>query len=117
MQRQNPNCMHVCKLCASSYLVAGAAPTEVRIAGIMNDSDGSIVTIEWTPPTPPPTRGYTVTTDPAPISPATVNTTSTSIDITMQYNTNYTVTVGSITCDGLKTTTADTLFLGNGYWL
>ena len=90
-------------LIITSGCFAGGAPTDVRIAGIVNDSDSSTVTIEWTPPTPPPTRGYSVITTPTPLSPTIVNTISTSIDITVNYNTHYSVTVGSVTCDGLRT--------------
>ena len=55
------------------------------------------VTIEWTPPTNGGNVMYTIGTTPAPLSGAIPDTDSTHINITVNYNTNYMVTVAIIT--------------------
>ena len=49
------------------YESTDPAPAEVRVVDIVNGSDSSTVTIEWTPPTA--LVQYTTTTTPVPISP------------------------------------------------
>ena len=93
-----------------------AAPTEVRVGNVVTGSKSFTVTIGWTPPT----SGvmYTITTTPVPISPTmpvtiTPDTTaSRQMDITVNYNTNYTVTVTIQTCDGPREAST-TVFRGN----
>ena len=64
------------------------------------------VTIEWTPPTNGGNVMYTIGTTPAPLSGAIPDTDSTHISITVNYNTNYMVTVAiNTTCGGEATTT------------
>ena len=80
----------------------------------MNGSLSSAVTIQWTPPSPPPIRGYNVFFAATPVpSPHTfnINSNTASVIITVGYNTLYTVGVSSNSCDGLKTTNK-TFFLG-----
>ena len=64
------------------------------------------VTIEWTPPTNGGNVMYTIGTTPAPLSGAIPDTDSTHINITVNYNTNYMVTVAiNTTCDGVQEAT------------
>ena len=64
------------------------------------------VTIEWTPPTNGENVMYTIGTTPAPLSGAIPDTDSTHINITVNYNTNYMVTVAiNTTCDGVQEAT------------
>ena len=61
------------------------------------------VTIEWTPPTNGGNVMYTIGTTPAPLSGAIPDTGSTHINITVNYNTNYMVTVAiNTTCHGVQ---------------
>ena len=65
------------------------------------------VTIEWTPPTNGGNVMYTIGTTPAPLSGAIPDTDSTHISITINYNTNYMVTVAiNTTCGGVQEATA-----------
>ena len=79
------------------YESSDPAPAEVRVVDIVNGSDSSTVTIEWTPPTA--LVQYTTTTTPVPISP-TMSVTTTppttdpiQMDIIVEYNRDYTITV------------------------
>ena len=64
------------------------------------------VTIEWTPPTNGGNVMYTIGTTPTPLSGAIPDTDSTQISITVNYNTNYMVTVAiNTTCDGVQEAT------------
>ena len=64
------------------------------------------VTIEWTPPTNGGNVMYTIGTTPAPLSGAIPDTDSTHINITVNYNINYMVTVAiNTTCDGVQEAT------------
>ena len=88
------------------------APAEVRVVDVVNGSDSSTVTIEWTPPTNSFIE-YAITTTPIPISHNTsVTTTSPTIDIIVEYNRDYTITVSIETCAGPRQTTT-TVFVGN----
>ena len=85
------------------------APAEVRVVDIVNGSDSSTVTIEWTPPAD--LVQYTTTTTPVPISP-TMSVTTTppttdpiQMDIILEYNRDYTITVSIETCAGPRQTT------------
>ena len=85
------------------------APAELRVVDVVNGSDSSTVTIEWTPPTA--LVQYTTTTTPVPISP-TMSVTTTppttdpiQMDIIVDYNVNYTITVSIETCAGPRQTT------------
>ena len=63
------------------------------------------VTIEWTPPTNGGNVMYTIGTTPAPLSGAIPDTDSTHINITVNYNTNYMVTVSINTTCGVQEAT------------
>ena len=63
------------------------------------------VTIEWTPPTNGGNVMYTIGTTPAPLSGAIPDTDSTHISITVNYNTNYMVTVAVNTTCAVEATT------------
>ena len=89
-------------------LLSDPAPAEVRVVGIANGTDSSTVTIEWTPPTA--LVQYTTTTTPVPISNMSVTTTPpttdpTQMDIIVEYNRDYTITVSIETCAGPRQTT------------
>ena len=92
-------------------ILSDPAPAEVRVVGVVNGSDSSTVTIEWTPPTVSSIE-YTITTTPIPISPTmSVTTTSPTIDIIVEYNRDYTITVSIETCAGSRQNTI-TVFVG-----
>ena len=107
------DCQH-CILLNDMYF-ADPAPAEVRVANVVNGSDSSTVTIEWTPPTA--LVQYTTTTTPVPISPTMSVTTTPSttdpiqMDIIVEYNINYTITVSIETCAGPRQNTI-TIFVG-----
>ena len=89
------------------------APAEVRVVDVVNGSDNSTVTIEWTPPTA--FLVYTTRTSPA-ASPAEVaavpsTTDPVQMDIIVEYNVNYTITVSIETCAGPRQATT-TVFIG-----
>ena len=90
------------------------APAEVRMVDVVNGSDSSTVTIEWTPPTA--LVQYTTTTTPVPISNMSVTTTPPTtdpiqMDIIVEYNRDYTITVSIETCAGPRQTNT-TVFIG-----
>ena len=64
------------------------------------------VTIEWTPPTNGGNVMYTIGTTPAPLSGAISDTDSTHINITVNYNITYMVTVAINTTCGVQEATA-----------
>ena len=72
---------------------------------VVNGSDSSTVTIEWTPPTA--LVQYTTTTTPVPISVTITPPTTDPIqmDIIVEYNRDYTITVSIETCAGPRQTT------------
>ncbi len=74
----------------------------------MNNSESASVTIEWDPPSQGGSQlNYTITTTPDLISGPPPVTTSTIATITINYNTNYTITIiASHCCNG---TTSDEL--------
>ena len=86
----------------------------------MTGSESFTVTIEWTPHADAIGEEHTVTATPAPISPplpVTITPDTTAprqINITVNYNTNYTVTVGVQSCDGPREA-ATTVFRGMSY--
>ena len=89
-------------------LFSDPAPAEVRVVDVVNGSDSSTVTIEWTPPTA--LVQYTITTTPVSISPMSLTTTPPTtdpiqMDIIVEYNRDYTITVSIETCAGLRQTT------------
>ena len=91
--------------------LSAPAPAEVSVVDIVNGSDSSTVTIEWTPPTDSSLE-YTITTTPIPISPnMSVTTTSPTMDIIVEYNRDYTITVSLETCAGPRQTNT-TVFIG-----
>ena len=99
-------------LSVALMLFSDPAPAEVRVMNVVNGSDSSTVTIEWIAPTDPSIE-YTITTTPIPISPSmSVTTTSLTIDIIVEYNRDYTITVSIETCAGPRQTTT-TVFVGN----
>ena len=97
------------------YENSDPAPAEVRVVDVVNGSDSSTVTIEWTPPTA--LVQYTTTTTPVPISP-TMSVTTTppttdpiQMDIIVEYNRDYTITVSIETCAGPRQTTTNVSIL------
>ena len=97
------------------YSFSDPAPAEVTVVDVENGTDSSTVTIEWTPPTA--LVQYTTTTTPVPISP-TMSVTTTppttgpiQMDIIVEYNRDYTITVSIETCAGPRQTTT-TVFVG-----
>ena len=99
--------LHV--LNADNIIHSDPAPAEVRVVDVVNGSDSSTVTIEWTPPTT--LVQYTTTTTPVPIS-STMSVTTTppttdpiQMDIIVEYNRDYTITVSIETCAGPRQTT------------
>ena len=104
------------KLCYA----APDAPDEVSIVSVMTGSESFTVTIEWTPHADATGEEHNVTATPAPISPplpVTITPDTTAprqINITVNYNTNYTVTVGVQSCDGPREA-ATTVFRGMSY--
>ena len=82
-------------------------PRDVMVSNMVYGIEQANVTIEWTPPTNGGNVMYTIGTTPAPLSGAIPDTDSSHINITVNYNTNYMVTVAaiSITCDGVQEAT------------
>ena len=75
-------------------------PSDVMVRNMVYGIEQANVTIEWTPPT---NVMYTIGITPAPLSGAIPDTDSTHINITVNYNTNYMVTVViNTTCDGVQ---------------
>ncbi len=75
-------------------LVVSSPPTDVRLTSIMNNSESASVTIEWDPPSQGGSPlNYTITTTPDLISGPPPVTTSTGTTITINYNTDYTITI------------------------
>lgn len=76
------------------------------VSNMVYGIEQATVTIEWTPPTNGGNVMYTIVTTPAPLSGAIPDTDSTHINITVNYNTNYMVTVAiNTTCDGVQEAT------------
>ena len=95
------------------FFLSDPAPAEVRVVDVVNGSDSSTVTIEWTPPTA--LVQYTTTTTPVPISPTmsvTIippTTDPIQMDTIVEYNRDYAITVSRGTC----TQTTTTVFVGS----
>ena len=81
-------------------------PSDVMVNNMVYGIEQSNVTIEWTPPTNGGNVMYTIGTTPAPLSGAIKDTDSTHINITVNYNTNYMVTVAINTTCGVQEATA-----------
>ena len=78
-------------------------PSDVMVSNIVYSVEQANVTIEWTPPTNGGNVMYTIGTTPAPLSGAIPDTDSTHISITVNYKTNYMVTVAiNTTCHGVQ---------------
>ena len=80
-------------------------PRDVMVSNMVYGIEQANVTIEWTPPTNGRNVMYTIGTTPATLSGAIPDTDSTHINITVNYNTNYMVTVAIITTCAVEATT------------
>ncbi len=73
----------------------------MRFNSVMNNSESASVTIEWDPPSQGESPlNYTITTTPELISGPPPVTTFTNTTITINYNTDYTITVTASNCAG-----------------
>ncbi len=82
-------------------LVVPSPPTDVRLTSVMNNSESASVTIEWDPPSQGGSPlNYTITTTPDLISAPPPVTTSTTTTITINYSTDYTITITASNCVG-----------------
>ena len=77
-----------------------STPQSVRFSEVTNNSDTTVVTLQWDPPTVSFVNNYTITVTPQPlfgvVSPITGNQTT----LTLQYNVEYMVTVRGSNCIG-----------------
>ena len=77
----------------------------------MNNSESATVTIEWDPPYQGGSQlNYTITTTPDLIYGPPPVTTSNSTTITINYNTDYTITVTASSCAENETTSDELQF-------
>ena len=79
---------------------------DVMVSNIVYGTEQATVTIEWTPPTNGGNVMYAIGTTPAPLSGVIPDTDSTHTNITVNYNTNYMVTVAINTTYGVQEATA-----------
>ena len=87
-------------------LIPLGPPGDVMVSNMVYGIEQANVTIEWTPPTNGGNVMYTIGTTPAPLSGAIPDTDSTHINIIVNYNTNYILTVATnTTCDGVQEAT------------
>ena len=80
-------------------------PSDVMVSNMVYGIEQANVTIEWTPPTNGGNVMYTIGTTPGPLSGAIPDTDSTHIDITLNYNITYMVTVAINTTCGVQEAT------------
>ena len=75
-----------------------STPQSVFFSEVSNNSDTTVVTLQWDPPTGSIVNNYTITVTPQPpfgvVSPITGNQTT----LTLQYNVEYMVTVRGSNC-------------------
>ena len=71
------------------------------LIGFQNETNTSVVTLQWAPPTSTSgvDVGYVLAVSPPPVSGSTI-TTQTSTDITVSYNIQYNVTIRTENCAG-----------------
>ncbi len=85
----------------NSFLAVPSPPTDVRLTSIVNNSEIASVTIEWDPPSQGGSPlSYIVRTIPDLISGHPPVNTSTNTTITINYNTNYIITITASNCLG-----------------
>ena len=77
-----------------------STPQSVLFSEVTNNSDTTVVTLQWDPPTGSIVNNYTITVTPQPpfgvVSPVTCNQTT----LTLQYNVECMVTVRGSNCIG-----------------
>ncbi len=74
------------------------------VVEIQNMSQSSLLTLTWSPPsfTGGVSVNYTLTISPPPLSGSPVTVETTSTQITVSYNTPYTVTIRAVNCAGMS---------------
>ncbi len=86
----------------SDIAVTPTSPLNPIISSTQNQSDASIITLEWDPPsfTGGVSVSYVLTISPIPLSGSPVTVETTSTQITVSYNTRYNVTIRAVNCAG-----------------